>query len=178
MGIIYFVRHGETDADKQNRFNGGIDLNLNETGIAQAKVLADKMSDIKFDKIFCSPKKRAVQTCEIVSKGNKFIVDERLSELVCGIFDGKKKSLIRKIRCLNAFKKGKHGVEHLRDFTARNIDFCQGLLENAEDKVFLVVSHTGNASVFDYFFKGKPDKHSFAKSIIKNGEVITFEYLK
>ena len=178
MGTMYFVRHGETDADKENRFNGGIDLDLNKTGIQQAQVLAEKLARLEFDKIFCSPKKRAVQTCEIISNlsGKKFTIDERLTELVCGIFDGKRKSLILKIRFLNALKKGKHGVEHLVTFTERNVNFCESVLESMKNKVILVVSHHGNASAFDFFFKGKPKKYSFAKRIVENGGILKFEY--
>ena len=176
MGIIYFARHGETDADKEKRVNGGIDFDLNERGIRQAQVLAEELSGIEFDDFFCSPQKRAVQTCEIISKGREFIIDERLKELVCGIFDGKKKNIIVALRFLNAFKKGKHGVEHLKDFTARNVSFCEDLVKNKKDKTILLVSHNGNVMVFDYFFKGKPKKYSFAKRLLKNGEILKFEF--
>ena len=174
--MIYFARHGQTDADKQNRFNGGIDLDLNEIGISQAQKQAEKLSDIKFDYVFCSPKKRAVQTCEIISKGRKFRVDERLKELVCGIFDGKKKNVISGLRFLNAFKKGKLGVEHIENFTARNVDFCADIVENSKDKTILIVSHNGNVMVFDYFFKGQPKGYRFTKRILQNGELIKFEF--
>jgi len=176
MGIIYFVRHGETCADKQHRFNGGIDLDLNKAGVRQAQSAGEKLSSIEFDEIFCSPKKRTVQTCEILSRGQSFKIDNRLSEIVCGRFDGQKKSLIRKLRFLGAFKKGKHGVEHIGDFTARNVDFCEYLLESMKDKTVLVISHNGNASAFNYFFEGRPEKYNFAKHSIKNGEIIEFEY--
>jgi len=176
MGIIYFVRHGETDADKQNRVNGGIDCELNEIGIQQAQILAKELSAVEFDAIFCSPQKRAIQTCEIISKGRKFSIDERLKELVCGVFDGKKKNLIVKIRLLNSIRKGKNGVEHLAVFTARNINFCESIVGTMKDKTILVVSHNGNVSAVDYFFKGKPKKYSFTKRLLKNGEILKFEY--
>ncbi|MCL2821665.1 MAG: phosphoglycerate mutase family protein [Firmicutes bacterium] len=175
MGTIYFVRHGQTDADKQNRFNGGIDLDLNETGVAQASNQAKQLSKINFDSIFCSPKKRAIQTCQIVASGQDFKIDSRLAELVCGRFDGKNKNLISKIRFFGSLKKGKRGVERLDDFVARNVNFCKLVLGQLGGKTILVVSHHGNASAFDFYFKGQPKGYSFAKHIIENGEVIKFE---
>jgi len=176
MGIIYFARHGETDIDKQKRFNGGIDFDLNETGIRQSETLAEKLADIKFDTIFSSPKKRAVQTCGIVANGKEFTIDDRIGELVCGVYDGKKKNLFVKIRFLLALNKGKRGVEHLDDFKARSVSFLESIVESSKDKTVLVVSHTGNATAFDYFFKGQPKKYSFGKSLVKNGEVLKFEF--
>jgi len=177
MRTIYFARHGETDADKQNRFNGGIDLDLNEAGLRQAQELAEKISGITFDKIFCSPKKRAIQTCEIISKEQNYTIDDRLTELICGIFDGKKKNLISKIRFFNALKKGKHGVEPLETFTARNVDFCEKVLRQLKDKTVLIISHHGNAAAFDFYFKGKPEGYSLTKRIIENGGILKFENL-
>ena len=173
--MIYFARHGETDANKQNLFNGEIDLDLNEIGIMQAKEQAEKLSGIKFDEIFCSPKKRAVQTCEIISNGQKFIIDERLTELKCGKFDGKKQSIILKIQFINSLKKGKNGVEQIDAFVARNIDFYEKVLAQKKDKTILIVSHHGSAAAFDYYFKGKPKDYRFSKRIVENGGILTFD---
>ena len=171
--MIYFARHGQTDADKQNRFNGGIDLDLNETGIEQAQKLKDKLSGIQFDAVFCSPQKRAVQTCEIAT--GKYVIDNRLTELNCGNFDGKKRNAISKLRFLISLKRGKNGVERLELFTARNVEFCEKVLRGLTGNV-LIVSHHGNASAFDFYFKGKPKKYNFTKRIVENGELLTFEF--
>ena len=173
--MIYFVRHGQTDADKQKRFNGGIDLDLNEIGIAEAKQQAEKLSGIKFDYIFCSPKKRAVQTCEILASSTKYEIDNRLSELSCGKFDGKKRTIISLLRFLRSFNKGKNGVEQRDLFTARNIDFCETVLTQLKGKSILIISHNGNAVAFDYYFKGKPKGYSFSKRIVDNGRLLTFD---
>lgn len=63
--MIYVVRHGQTDINKEGRLQGRAGLPLNEHGIEQAKGLRGKLKDIKFDYIFSSPQERAIQTAEI-----------------------------------------------------------------------------------------------------------------
>lgn len=75
--MIYVVRHGQTDLNKEGRLQGRAGLPLNEQGIEQAKCLRDNLKDIKFDYIFSSPQERAIQTAEIAT-GIKVIIDERL----------------------------------------------------------------------------------------------------
>ena len=177
MAMVYFARHGETDANKQGMFNGrGVDQDLNKLGIEQAKKQAEQLAGIKFDAVYCSPQKRAIQTCEILVSGGKYQIDERIAELICGDFDGKKKNLFRKIKFVRSAKKGKNGVELFKTFVGRNVDFCEDVLKSQAGKNILIVSHNGNAVAFDYYFKGKPKGYKFARTIIENGEVLTFDY--
>jgi probable phosphoglycerate mutase len=64
--MIYLVRHGETDWNLFRRCNSSTDTYLNQTGIAQAETLANKLKGISFDTCFCSPLTRARQFCEII----------------------------------------------------------------------------------------------------------------
>ena len=41
MTVLYLVRHGETDWNREQRLQGTRDVPLNETGVAQAHELAD-----------------------------------------------------------------------------------------------------------------------------------------
>jgi len=49
---FYIFRHGETDWNRQRRCQGHTDTNLNETGILQAKMLAQKLQSIPLEVIF------------------------------------------------------------------------------------------------------------------------------
>lgn len=81
---LYILRHGQTDLNLERRVQGHLDVELNETGIEQAKDLAKVVAekDIRFDRIYCSPLKRAIKTCEIVTgvDSSQFIIEERLKE--------------------------------------------------------------------------------------------------
>jgi broad specificity phosphatase PhoE len=75
MTKLILVRHGETEWNRVEIFRGRIDIDLNETGIKQAELLAEYLSEIKIDAIFSSPLKRAVKTAEIIADRQKRNVD-------------------------------------------------------------------------------------------------------
>lgn len=63
--IIYIIRHGETDYNRQQMVQGrGIDSSLNERGRAQAERFFEAYKHVKFDKIYTSALKRTHQTVE------------------------------------------------------------------------------------------------------------------
>jgi broad specificity phosphatase PhoE len=93
---IIFVRHGETDWNKNGLIQGTADTDLNETGRAQAahvgKLLANMASELENYQIIVSPQRRAQQTAEAVVRamGRKLDgVDDRVRELGFGIWEGK-----------------------------------------------------------------------------------------
>jgi broad specificity phosphatase PhoE len=75
MTEIILVRHGETEWNVDEIFRGRIDIELNETGIRQAELLAECLSKIKIEAIYSSPLKRAMKTAEIISGYHKLDVD-------------------------------------------------------------------------------------------------------
>lgn len=79
---IYVARHGKTLWNEQNRICGRTDIELSETGIAQAKALAAEVKKYNIDYIISSPLKRALQTSAIVSEGTgiPIVTDNRLIE--------------------------------------------------------------------------------------------------
>lgn len=86
---FYFIRHGQTDANfMQLMSGGGWDIELNSTGIAQAKKAAEKVSEHLSDvKVICvSPMIRARQTAEILNESLKLpmVVIEELKEWLVG----------------------------------------------------------------------------------------------
>ena len=44
--MIYIVRHGQTDWNKEHRIQGHQDIPLNEDGIKEANIVKDKLKDI------------------------------------------------------------------------------------------------------------------------------------
>jgi broad specificity phosphatase PhoE len=71
MTEIILVRHGKTEWNVAEIFRGRIDIELNETGIKQAELLAEYLSKIKIDAIYSSPLKRAFKTAEIIAGYHK-----------------------------------------------------------------------------------------------------------
>lgn len=68
MGNIYIVRHAVTDYNLENRFQGQLDIPLNQQGKDQAERLKHYFKGKKIDVIYTSDLKRATQTADYLSK--------------------------------------------------------------------------------------------------------------
>lgn len=80
---LYLIRHGETDWNKQGRFQGREDIPLNENGIMQAKICGKALQRERFAAVITSPLVRAKKTAEIIAETigiKNVIVDEDLIE--------------------------------------------------------------------------------------------------
>ena len=97
-----YLRHGQTEWNRQGRMQGATDIELNDTGRAQAREAADRLETTHIDRIIASPMLRAAETADIVAatKGLTPTHDPRLKERYFGAFDGMLLSEIRE----------KHGV--------------------------------------------------------------------
>jgi probable phosphoglycerate mutase len=64
---IVLARHGETDWNRERRFQGHADRPLNDAGRAQAAELAALLEGEPFSSVYTSPLLRAAETAEIVA---------------------------------------------------------------------------------------------------------------
>ena len=89
-GALLFVRHGQTEANQEHRFNGRGDTVLNEAGHRQADALASFLQNLPLAAVWSSPLKRARQTAAPLLRGRSLTlrVDDRLSELDQGDLEG------------------------------------------------------------------------------------------
>ena len=71
---IFFIRHGESVANKEKVFQGWTDVSLSLTGQEQAKSLGEyfKRNNTKFTRIYSSPLKRAVETAQYLMHNSDF----------------------------------------------------------------------------------------------------------
>lgn len=142
--MILFVRHGQTDSNINGIIQGQLDSPLNDEGLSQAKVTAEKLKDTKLDLIYSSPLIRASRTSEEINKYHsvKIILDDRLKEQNAGDATGEKYSETTKEE-IDDFTKNPHKyhAESFHDLYARNVDFFK-TIENT-DKTILIVSHSG-----------------------------------
>ena len=85
---FYFVRHGQSESNlKDDYYYNDEDAKLTELGMAQAAKAGYELKKygVKFRAIFCSPYKRATQTCKIalIKAGMQnalAVIDDRLGE--------------------------------------------------------------------------------------------------
>ncbi len=83
---IYLARHGQTAYNHERRFQGRLPVPLDQTGIAQARDLADRASRHDFAALISSPLLRARETAEIVAEriGLPIVEEPRLMETDAG----------------------------------------------------------------------------------------------
>ncbi|MFC1992356.1 histidine phosphatase family protein [Chloroflexota bacterium] len=75
MTEIILARHGETEWNVGEIFRGRIDVELNESGVKQAGLLAEYLGDFRVKAIYSSPLKRASKTAEIIADYHKLRVE-------------------------------------------------------------------------------------------------------
>ena len=67
---MILARHGLTDYNAQRRYQGQVDIPLNETGLAQARYLNKRLAALKLDAAYCSDLERAATTARIALEGH------------------------------------------------------------------------------------------------------------
>lgn len=155
---IYFVRHGETDWNYQNRIQGQTDIPLNQNGFLQAEGLREKLSAVPFSAAFSSDLSRARQTAELVlqPRSIEVTVSEALRERHAGALEGlDKKSFEDKFlpffqssEALNQksyLQSAWHPeIETMHSVFHRVIDFLYPYVKkSSRNQPILVVSHGG-----------------------------------
>ena len=87
---IVLVRHGETDWNRENRFQGHADTQLNEAGRAQARALALELAGESFRTVYSSPLLRAHETAAILAASLDLEVEpaDELMEVDVGSWSG------------------------------------------------------------------------------------------
>ncbi|HUZ82945.1 MAG TPA: histidine phosphatase family protein [Gaiellaceae bacterium] len=90
MTTLLLARHGETDWNREGRWQGWADPPLNETGRAQARELAEQLRSTPFDAVYSSDLARAHETATIVAAphGISVVADPGLREIDVGSWSG------------------------------------------------------------------------------------------
>ena len=96
---IILIRHGETNWNKEGRFQGQIDIPLNDKGKGQASKASKYLEEIEFTKAFSSSMKRPYETAKIILNNNKIHIEkiESLVEISHGLWEGKLEEEIKEI---------------------------------------------------------------------------------
>ncbi len=150
---LFLVRHGETDFNRQGIVQGrGVNSPLNETGLAQAAMLAKRFAADPVDVIYSSPLRRALQTAQCVAQAigfDEIPTDPDLEEMSWGVFEGQSQSE----ELSSAFEEMKqrwHDGEHdyavengetLRQVQSRGVAAIDRIVEKSPGMRVLVVAH-------------------------------------
>jgi broad specificity phosphatase PhoE len=139
---ILLARHGETDWNREGRFQGWSDPPLNDVGREQARVLAAQLADDPFDAVYSSDLRRAYETALIVAEphGVPVIADRGLREVNVGSWSGLTRDEIAARFPGAEHHDGESRAEHL----ARVLATVERIACGHTGERILIVSHGGS----------------------------------
>lgn len=158
--ITYFV-HGTTTDNEKDISSGWFDVELSELGIQQSKYLRDKVDFTKFDAIFPSDLKRAVDSANLAFHGLTIIPDSRLRECNYGDFNAKPSSIVEPMQERNITERFPNG-ESYEDVKSRIQSFLDFLKENYDGKHIAIVGHKAPQLALDVILKEQTWEEAFA----------------
>jgi broad specificity phosphatase PhoE len=151
--LLFLVRHGETEWNSQQRYQGQTDSRLNAKGRRQARAAASRLSKIKFSAIYASDLKRAAECAEIIAAPHKLKVqtDAALRERCFGVLEGLTRSEGQKHGWWKAFESSDTfaappGGETRGQVRKRVIAFVKKIVALHAGKNLLIVTHSGPIS--------------------------------
>jgi alpha-ribazole phosphatase/probable phosphoglycerate mutase len=147
---IFLARHGESDWNAANRFQGHSDRPLTDLGRRQAEALADAVGHEKVDAIYSSPLIRALETARIVGArtGLGVLEDPDLREVDTGGWSGLSRQEVQE-RFPEGFERwvsggaGWEDGESYEEMAARTLRAVRRIAEAHPGGRVLVVSHGG-----------------------------------
>jgi len=183
--VIYFVRHGETFWNVENKICGATDIALTQKGHEQAeaagRMIKEKMDngEIEIHRIYCSPLIRAADTARHIADitGIPLTVELRLIEQRFGRFEGTARNGLEFKESKKHFADSYDGGESMLRLGQRIYNLLDELKEKEEEsgETYLLVAHNGIARmVASYFYDMTNDE--FASAGIGNCELKRFEF--
>jgi broad specificity phosphatase PhoE len=148
---ILLARHGETDWNREKRWQGHADESLNERGREQAMALAKRLEAVPFSAVYASDLRRAHETALIVAerKGLAVTPMRELREVDVGSWTGLSYDEVKQ-RFGDAYKqvrtrtgRGWEGGETYAEMGARVLEAMRGIADAHPGDEVLVVTHSG-----------------------------------
>ena len=95
MPQLFFIRHGQTEANVKGILTGRLETNLTQKEIDDEIALSKELTE-DLDYYYCSPLTRTHQTLKAIKGDVDFIVDDRITEVSSEDWQGKLKSELPK----------------------------------------------------------------------------------
>ena len=151
MKSIYFVRHGETVWNVENKICGSTDIELTERGHQQAvetgkKILAE---GIQADEILYSPLVRAAETARHISEitGIPARVEPRLKEQCFGKWEAAPRDGKEFQKAKGEFCCRYEGGESMLRLAQRIYNLLDEIRDEPGDRTYILVAHNGISRV-------------------------------
>ncbi|MGB3266784.1 MAG: histidine phosphatase family protein [Microcoleus sp.] len=181
---LLLVRHGETDWNKAGKFQGQIDVPLNDNGREQARQAAEFLKDVKLDFAISSSMLRPKETAEIILKYHTDLqlqLRDELREISHGLWEGKFESEIEQSYpgLLDEWKTSPENVqmpegENLEEVWSRAIAGWQEIVRSVSGTGIVVAHDAVNKALLCHLFNLQPEHFWQFKQ--GNGAVSVIDY--
>lgn len=151
MTLLFLSRHGETEWNRDGRFQGHADPPLSEHGRAQARGLAHRLQSTRLAAVYASDLQRSRETAEIVAASHELPVISlrELREVDVGEWSGLTREEIdgRWPEAMERWRLGERGWqdgESYEEMAARVVASLDRLARNHDSERILYVGHGGS----------------------------------
>lgn len=182
MHSLILVRHGETDWNREDRIQGGLDIPLNGVGKKQAKSIALELTNTPINYIFSSRLSRAYDTATEITKSHqlKVFTDSRLDELRQGEWEGMRTSEAR-LSYLSLYSKWERnpasvtppGGESLKEVSQRTKDFLEEKII-PQQGTGVIVAHKVINALIRLFLEKDDSMDSLWEKLPQNAQIERF----
>ena len=179
MRNLYFVRHGQTIWNVENKICGATDIALTEEGHRQAEELGEEIrrQGIKADVILYSPLIRAADTARHISEitGIPDRVEPRLKEQNFGKYESTPRNGKEFQEAKRQFISGYEGGESMFRLAQRIYNLLDEIRDDKEEKTYILVAHNGIARVVNSYFYEMTNEE-YASFGIKNCQILKYSF--
>lgn len=175
--MIYVARHGQTVWNQQNKVCGRTNIDLSDTGIGQAKILARMIAKKDVNLIISSPLNRAVETSKIVSDICSIPIktDVRLIEQDYGVYEGTDRKNIEFLNNKRNFACKYPQGESMLQVAHRVYGLLDEIIEIHKNENILLISHGGVCRIINTYFRDMTNEEFFNYSL-GNGQLEEYQY--
>ena len=179
MGYFYFVRHGESLWNVENKICGATDIALTERGHMQAIETGRRFLEqhIKADEILYSPLKRAAETARHISEvtGIPARVEPRLTEQNFGKWEGTPRDGEAFKKAKEAFASRYENGESMLQLAQRIYNLLDDIKAESDTKTYILVAHNGLSRMIQSYFTDMTNAE-FAEFGVKNCEIKRYDF--
>jgi Fructose-2,6-bisphosphatase len=186
MTRLIFVRHGESEGNKNEQFIGHGDVSLTEIGYKQAKMTAIYLDQYPIDAIYSSDLKRAYQTAQAVADRRNGILIKRepnLREINAGLWEGVRFDEIvtqyfdsYQLWMTNIGKAACDGGESFADLQQRVSLQVEKILEENREKTVLVACHATPIRAMSCIWKKASLQEARSIDWVSNASITIVDY--
>ena len=182
---LYFIRHGESEANRSTLFAGSLDMPLTEKGRAQAEATAAFLQDIPFTAVYASDLKRAFDTGAAVARlhGLESIPMQQLREIFAGQWEGKTYTDLERefADSYDVWKNniglaacpGGESVVHLQE----RVRACvERIVHSHPGEIICIATHATPIRVMECLWTHTPLEHMHTIPWVSNASVTIAEY--